>query len=171
MEHWKDIKGYEGRYQVSDLGNVKSFVGKTPKLLVPKCNNSGRLHVQLSDGHNNVKYKLIHRLVGEAFIPNPDGLPQINHLDENPKNNRVENLEWCTHEYNVQYYAERHKGKPRTPWRYPQRIVQEQMDGKIVREWENITTIHRVTNLHSFPITECCKGNRKQAYGYKWHFA
>ena len=99
-EIWKDIDGYEGLYQISNLGNVKSLNYRNQgieRILTPKCNNAGRLWVELARNGDR-KPMLIHRLVAMAFIPNPNGYPQVNHMDENPKNNRVDNLEWCTAE-------------------------------------------------------------------------
>lgn len=170
MEIWKDIEGYEGKYQVSNKGNVRRL-----NLLTPKCGNTGRLSVQLTNSQGETKYKLIHRLVGQAFIPNPDRLPQINHIDENPRNNQAGNLEWCTQEYNLEcYWSKRRKpkeGKTRVNNQYPQKVIQTTKSGEFVTEWENIAAIHRETGWNSFSITECCKGNRHTAYGYKWHFA
>lgn len=107
-ELWKDIPNYEGLYQVSNKGNVKSFrqsskLGKVSEyILKPTVANNGYCQVAL---YNNTKKKkfLVHRLVASAFIPNPDNLPQINHKDENRLNNRADNLEWCTAEYNNAY--------------------------------------------------------------------
>lgn len=106
IENWKDVVGYEGLYQVSDRGNVLSLNYRNngyAKRLTPKRNSKGRLWVLLyRDGEK--KPFLIHRLVAAAFIPNPEQFPEINHKDENPLNNSVENLEWCTRKYNVRYY-------------------------------------------------------------------
>lgn len=110
---WKDIKGYEGFYQVSDTGEVKSLertrVGKNgSSVIVPECirkqktDKDGYKEVALcKDG--KMKYCRVHRLVAEAFLDNPNGYPIINHKDENPANNNVNNLEWCTEQYNRQY--------------------------------------------------------------------
>ena len=109
-EIWKDIDGFEGLYQVSNFGNVMSLnYGNRgyAKKLTPKCNNSGRLWVELLKGGKR-KCMLVHRLVALAFIPNPNNFPQINHKDENPKNNFAFNLEWCTQSYNNNYSIERH---------------------------------------------------------------
>lgn len=113
MEEWKSIPGYEGLYEVSSYGRVKSldryvkvksksYRLQKGKMLSPIKNKYGYLQVFLCC---NGKYKIIsvHRLVAEAFIPNPDNLPIINHLDEDKSNNRVENLEWCSHRYNSNY--------------------------------------------------------------------
>lgn len=105
QEVWKDIPGYEGIYQVSNMGRVLSVkfgpksvavpLRQTPKIMSASRSSSGYFHVQLYKGGKS-STKLIHRLVAEAFIPNPDNLPQINHRDGNKANNRFDNLEWVT---------------------------------------------------------------------------
>ena len=117
-EEWRDIKGYEGLYQVSNYGRVRSVsrivTWKNNQL---KTYKSRIMKIQQKNGYYTVSlYKdfnsktiRVHRLVGEAFIPNPDNLPFINHIDENKLNNRVENLEWCTRQYNNNYGSRNHK--------------------------------------------------------------
>lgn len=108
-EVWKDVVGYEGCYQVSNFGRIRStkrvtFDGRKRKEMIraPSYDPDGYLTVNLSkDGIS--KTQRIHRLVATAFIPNPNGYSQINHKDENKSNNCVENLEWCTCEYNLKY--------------------------------------------------------------------
>lgn len=191
VEVWKDIEGYEGRYQVSNLGNIKSlrYGGRyEARNLVPKVNNHGYEWVEL---FNNGKKQCIqiHRLVASAFIPNPRGYPIVNHKDENPRNNQVDNLEWCDHKYNVRYSLERHieerrKGLwgPRPPyWKgntgnfgpYKRKrpIAQVDRDGNIVRIWDCSRQIQREENKSQWSITQCCDGKRKTAYGYTWHYA
>lgn len=91
-EIWKDIPGYEGIYQISNLGHLK--------ILNPRRHSQGYQVVTLTNDENGTKPFLVHRLVAEAFLPNPENLPYVNHKDENPQNNRVENLEWCTPQFN-----------------------------------------------------------------------
>lgn len=109
MELWKEIPGTHGLYFVSDRGNVKSLCGRSPRILKQrnhrvkrKCGDMFYKSVAL---RVNGKYhhKLVHRLVAEAFIPNPEGRPIINHIDENPTNNKAANLEWCSYHYNTTY--------------------------------------------------------------------
>lgn len=109
MEEWKDIKGYEGKYQISSLGNVKSLISwtgdkyiKRDKILRGVLNKNGYLYVGLSkDG--KVKKEKINRLVAEAFIDNPYALPVTNHKDGNKQNNCVSNLEWCSYSDNLKH--------------------------------------------------------------------
>jgi hypothetical protein len=111
-EIWKEIKGYEGLYQVSNLGRVKSLskvkelyngglYNTKDKILTPRISN-GYISVSLHK-HNKGITKLIHRLVAEAFIPNPEGKPQVNHIDGNKTNNILSNLEWNTRSENIQH--------------------------------------------------------------------
>ena len=97
-EIWKEITEYEGLYWVSNLGHVKN---KYDKILIPEI-RSGYYSVDLCKNGKHKKHR-IHRLVAEAFIPNPDNLPQVNHIDENKVNNNVDNLEWCDNTYNTHY--------------------------------------------------------------------
>lgn len=101
-EEWKPVNGYEGLYAVSNLGRVKSLWYDREKILKPQNNGKGYLFVNLyKDG--KVKHFLVHRLVATVFIPNPEGLPEINHLDEDKTNNVVSNIEWCNRLYNNNY--------------------------------------------------------------------
>ena len=108
-EIWNDVVGYEGLYKVSNKGNVFSVMrvssqGKKCGGLTLKPRNVGYGYLQVSLYKNGkMKQKFIHRLVAEAFIPNPENLPQINHIDEVKTNNELSNLEWCTREYNNNY--------------------------------------------------------------------
>lgn len=109
-EVWKDIEGYEGRYQVSNMGRVKSLTRKVwnytkpGRVLKPGAKRNGYLHVALSNGDKIEKHAHVHRLVAKAFIPNPDNLPEVNHKNLNKSDNRVENLEWCTSRYNKAHF-------------------------------------------------------------------
>ncbi len=97
---WKDIKGYEGNYQVNTKGQIKNL--QKDNVLIGYTNNRGYQMVHLRKGNTN-KLCSIHRIVATAFIPNPLNLPEVNHKDENKTNNCVDNLEWCTRKYNTNY--------------------------------------------------------------------
>ena len=108
-EIWKDVAGYEGFYQVSNKGNVRSVARKDSigrkrdgRILKPRYDKDGYLNVGLCKNGKS-KTKNVHRLVAESFIPNPKGFLEINHKDESKSNNRVENLEWCTREHNMNH--------------------------------------------------------------------
>lgn len=105
VEIWKDVDGFEGLYQISSYGKIKSlhyYGGDREKVLIPIKDKDGYLTIGIWKNKKRHSRK-IHRLVAAAFIPNPENLPQVNHKDENPENNMVENLEWCTCRYNINY--------------------------------------------------------------------
>lgn len=165
-ELWADIKGFEGLYQVSNLGNVKSLPRRgtysTPHILAVTKDQKGYLMVGLSK-NSKLTTRRVHRLVAEAFIPNLDNLPEVNHLDENKNNNTVSNLEWCTRKYNVNYGTRTDKTqKP---------VIQISKSGEIIAIYESLTSIKEILKVNNISnISEVCKGKRKSAYGYKWKF-
>ncbi len=143
---WKDIPGYEGKYQVSNTGRVRSLnyngTGKT-KVMKPSTNKLGYKRINLCKDGKKKKYS-VHRLVALTFIPNPNNYPIINHKDENPSNNYYKNLEWCTYEYNNNYGTKREKlskaGKGRTAWNKGLRYT-KQTKSKLNEAYKN-TTLH-----------------------------
>ena len=167
IEEWKDIKGYEGLYQVSNLGRVISLARpKVKQHIVKPENDKGYLRISL---YKNGKFKrfFVHRLVAEHFIPNDNKLPYINHKDENPLNNNANNLEWCTHIYNLMYGNRRKKviEKERKP------VNQYTLDDKLIMEHYSIQDAGRYINKNASAICMCCKGKQHIAYGYKWRYA
>ena len=152
----KDIKGYEGLYGITTEGDVYSY--KRKKFLKPGVNGIGYLYVSLcKDG--KIKNYGVHRLAAEAYIPNPDNLPQVNHKDENKANNCLQNLEWCDSKYNNNYGTRNDKIK--------KPILQYDLDGNLIREWECATDVGQEVRAN---ICNCLKGNRKSAYGYIWKY-
>ena len=111
-EVWKDIAGYEGHYQISNYGRVKSFKGRKPRIL-STCNDSKGYPKVTFTENGKMKNYLIHILVAKAFIPNPNNLPVVHHRDSNPRNNHVDNLEWVTYKQNLIYSYM--AGRPRPP--------------------------------------------------------
>ena len=178
METWKDIEGYDGKYQVSDLGNVRSLNWKGTsevRLLNKRFTNAGYHKVLLSK--NGVcKYSLVHRLVAEAFIPNPEGKQTVNHIDEVKTNNNVSNLEWCSLRENIDKYFINHSSdiyeKRRATFRKNARAVSQiGENGEVVRVWSSVAEIHNTMNYNNWSISQCCDGKRKKAYGYSWEYA
>lgn len=115
IEIWKPINNFEDYYEISNFGNIRKIGGKNQfgkfkifKNIKPYMNEKGYLKVGLSKNNRRKIYKL-HRLVAEHFLPNPNNYPEINHIDFNKQNNRVDNLEWCTHKENIQHYWENKK--------------------------------------------------------------
>lgn len=171
-EIWKDIHGYEQRYQVSNIGRIKSLKrvckrGNNHKpvneCILKPGNNKGYMTVALSK-NGNVKYFQVHRLVAEAFIPNPDNLPCVNHKDENSLNNNVDNLEWCTYSYNNSYNElARKKGVLK---RIP--VLQFSKTGQFIREWDCAGTVEQELGISHHSIYGCCKGKTKTSGGFIW---
>lgn len=175
MEIWKDVVGYEGMYQVSNLGNVKSITRNVPwrygiktvvgREMTKHTDKKGYLVVALSK--NNIrKTKKIHRLVADAFIPNKNNLPFINHKDECKKNNHVNNLEWCNKQYNNTYGSRVERAKQKLI----KTVLQYDRSGFFIREWGSLTEASSTLHIHNGSISECCKGKRKTAGGYVWKY-
>lgn len=192
MEHeiWKDIKGYEGHYQVSNLGNVRCMhYGRkrqnpnrgTIQNLVQLENNHGYLFVRLfKDG---IKASvLIHRLVAMAFIPNPDNKPQIDHINTNPKDNRVSNLRWVTRKENINNPITLEKirkatknnhipiyglEKAHTNNKKPVLMI-EPKSGSVISEFSCAKEASIITGIISQSISSTCTGRRKTAGGFVW---
>lgn len=165
MENWKPVAGYEGLYEVSDMGRVRSLV--TNRVLKPGYNNCGYIQVLLcKSGHR--KNALIHRLVANAFVPNPDMKPCVNHLDENKKNNVASNLEWCTYKENSNWGT----CIERTAKRLSKQVEQYDRDGHLVAIFPSTREAERQTGIASGSIRECCVGGRyKSAGGYVWRYS
>ena len=173
-EIWKDIPGYEGYYQVSNLGRVISVdrtyvsgngcIKKVGGELKYQRTNNGYLRVALSK--NGVKrFKLVHRIVADVFISNPNNLPFVNHKDECKTNNFVDNLEWCNQNYNNSYGTRLKRcaiscSKP---------IVQCFKNGKPFIFWLNARQVERsIFNVHNTQLSMCLKGKCKTGKGYIW---
>lgn len=188
-EIWKDIKGYENKYQISNWGRVKSLsFNKTgiEKILKPHDNGNGYLSVCLWKD-NVYKHKYIHRLVAEAFIPNPENKPCIDHVNCERSDNRIENLKWCTYTENLtnpitkQRNADTHReiyqgsnnpnfgnrGKL-NPLSKP--ILQKDLNGNIIKLWWSASDAEREGGFDASTITKCCKGkkltHRKNSWVY-----
>ena len=145
----KDIKNYEGLYAITSCGRVWSY--RNEKFLKPGVNRDGYLFVVLCKDGQNKPYK-IHRLVAEAYLPNPENLPQVDHIDNDRTHNYLNNLQWITNRDNVR------KGR-----NIP--ILQYSLEGEFIREWECAADVGREASRN---ILHCLKGRTKSAYNYFW---
>lgn len=161
-EIFREIDGFPD-YEVSNLGRVCSFKGKYPKILKPGKNRYGYLYVILYNGGKMIG-KTIHRLVAEAFVPNTENKPQVNHIDENKGNNVAENLEWVTPMENSNH-GTRNKRMAETKGKA---VVQYTTNGVFMAEYLSIAEAGRVTGINQSHISEVCQGKRKTAGGYIW---
>ena len=197
-EVWKDVKGYEGLYKVSNLGRVKALERKItysngaehiyPEKIKNQVNSCGYLAVSLCKDGKPKQIK-VHRLVAEAFLPNDNNLPQVNHKDEDKHNNNVENLEWCSAKYNCGYgsrikritestdyskmvahqnYKENGK-KSSEKMSYP--VEQYSLDGKLVRRWKSAREVQKELGWDRSYIAKCCRGVAETSHGFKWKYA
>ena len=180
-EEWRDIKGYEGKYQVSNLGRVKGLertvntwnAYKTlyERVLKTYMAYNGYLKVVLQG-----KTKLIHRLVAEAFIPNPENKPQVNHKNEVKQDNRVENLEWVTAKENVNYGTSLRR-RAATQRRLGNQINNKGSSKKVIcveeqKIFESINdAVRKGFGKDSSAITKCCKGKKQTHNKYHWRYA
>ena len=176
-EIWRDIVGFEGYYQVSNLGRVKS-VERTVKIgrgcyravheriLKTRKDRDGYLHVQLWKDDKGKEY-LVHRLVANAFLENSQNLPEVNHIDQDKTNNIVNNLEYCSSSYNCNYGTRNKKiaeklSKPV--------IGIDKITGLIV-EFPSAHEASRQIGINQSSITKCCKGKKKSCGGHIWFYA
>lgn len=166
---WKDIEGYEGIYQISNLGEVKIL--KTKKIKKPYFRKNCKYEMINLNKNKTQKSFLVHRLVAKTFIPNPNNYPIINHKDENKLNNCVENLEWCTQKYNLNYgtvkgrISEHRKGQFAYGDNYQAEkilCIETGITYSCIQEAADKTKINRSC------ISACCRGKQKTAGGFHW---
>jgi len=177
-EKWRDIKGYEGLYQVSNLGRVKSLertvtrkngrkFSVKERILKPFSNQDGYLRVGLyEDDSGKRKTIKVHRLVCEAFHENPEDKPCVNHIDENKANNSASNLEWCTYEENVNHGTR----NARSAKALSKLVGQYTRDGKLIKIWQSTMEVKRQLGFNAGAISEAARGKLKTAYGYIWKY-
>ena len=206
MEEWRDIKGFEGKYQVSNTGKVKSLermkwngkgYQKIPeKILEGVDDGHGYLHVNLCKDGKETSCK-VHRLIAQAFLPNPNNLPEVNHKDEDKTNNCVENLEWCSRSYNINYgtrnkkaseklkgkkHSEEHikkiseklKGRKQSEEHIKKRskpVFSVDKESGLIMWWQSVIEASRQTNINQGSIAKCCQGKRKSAGGHIFFYA
>jgi len=181
-EIWKDVPGYEGVYQASTLGQIRSMDMHIPirgglqlrrgRILKPIVNIDGYYTVMLCI-YRKRKIWRVHKLVGITFIPNPQGFKIINHKNEIKTDNRACNLEWCDTRYNINY-GDR-TAKARAARKLNKRgfkpVVQMSMDGSLLNVYESVASAARLTGCHQGAISNCCIGRAKSSGNYRWRFA
>lgn len=182
FEIWRSIPGYE-EYEISNRGRVKrltydkpvcggSFQHCNERILSPQPRKNGYQAVMLSK-KGVVKSFLIHRLVAIVFIPNPDNLPQVNHKDENPSNNCIDNLEWCDQKYNSNYGTSKERISLKLKNGVLSKPVQQYtMEGRFIKEYPSAIEASRVLGLAVSGIVSCCNGNKKYTTcgGFNWKY-
>ena len=159
-EIWREIDNHPN-YYVSNLGNVKSTINNITKSLKPRKNQKGYLLVNIG----GKKTYQVHRLVAQAFIPNPDNLPQVNHVNEIKDDNRLENLEWCSCQYNLLYGNRSLKATFKNS--QPVMSVDE---NKTIKLYPSAKAAFAYTGIKPQSITAVCRGKRQSAGGRVWYY-
>lgn len=188
MEIWKDIPEYEGYYQISNLGRVKSLARKRKNnpnayyetkdiILKPYAKNKRYYGIYLMK-NNTKRYFLIHRLVAEIFVPNPSKKVQVNHIDGNKENNCASNLEWVTASENIIHAYKNNLRKAPQPWKNKKgkmcpnskAIIQYNLENNKIREWDSVMDASRELKINFSNIGAVCRGERNTAGGFKWKY-
>lgn len=188
-EQWKDIKDFEGLYQVSDMGRVRSLdrrMGSQNRFCkgqIIRPDMSGGAHyyyVGLCHKSGKRVYKVVHRIVAEAFLPNPLNKPQVDHIDGNPYNNKSSNLRWVTASENQKNpISQRRKSnalKGHSAPKLGESSRARKVKGVNIATGENVyfdcltSAANYVNKKDTGHITQCCQGKRDTAYGYKWEY-
>lgn len=192
-EIWKPIIGYEGLYEVSNLGRIKSLkrTVKHPRggdkvikerILKGNCNSGGYIIIKLNKNGNKKSFA-VHSLVAIAFIPNPENKPCVDHINTIKTDNRVENLRWVTQKENVnnplsiEHKSEAFKGENNPNYEKrgkdnscSKKIVQLDLQGDLIKIWDSMHEARREGHFNVSNISNCCKGNRKTHKGFKWMY-
>lgn len=142
------------------------------KILKANKNTQGYYFISLCK-NNTCKRKTIHRLIAENFLPNPDKLEQVNHINGIKTDNRLENLEWCTRKYNIQEAWRLGLVKQRTGKDHhsSKAVNQYDLNNNFIKRWDSMMDIQREKGFFCAPISYCCKGERRTAYGFIWKYA
>lgn len=173
-EVWIPVVGYEGLYEISSFGNVRSLGNggtyKTQRIMKQFKNTWGYLCVGLCKNGKSKHYQ-VHRLVAIAFIENPENFPQVNHKDENISNNNVNNLEWCSAKYNINYgTCIKRSSEKQINGKKSKQVLQFTKTGEFIAEFPSTREVKRQLGFLSGNISRCCHGKLKYAYGYVWKY-
>lgn len=173
-EEWRDVIGYEGRYMVSSFGRVVSISKrkKCPIILKQRVNERFRYPTVVLYGTDNVYYShFVHRLVAEAFIPNPENKPYIDHLDTIASNNKASNLKWVTQTENLcnPITKSRRVGSKHIITPPNRRKIVQIKDGVVIASYDYICQAHKF-GYHSSGIIRCCSGKYSEYKGFQWMY-
>lgn len=174
VEEWRPIKGYEGLYEVSSLGRVKSLNYGRSKGVIKELSlgatSSGYYQATLCRQGGKPRRFLVHRLVAKAFIENPLELPEVNHIDENPSNNCVDNLEWCTRSQNINHGSRNTKAGASISKALSKPIeAVDPVSGEVVHRFSNSREAQR-SGFNRGNISNCCRGILKTSQGFIWRY-
>lgn len=164
QEKWRPVVGYEGLYEVSNLGRVRRI-----RIVEPTKKKHGYMQISLVGKDGVRRSHRLHRIVAMAFIPNPEGKPQVNHRDENPENNRAKNLEWATAAENTNYGSRTARAAAKNGSRTP--VIQiDPRTMKVVAEFPGQSAAAKATGIAASCINACLRGKQKRAGGYLWEY-
>lgn len=167
---WKTIEEYPN-YMVSDMGEVKSLKFGKERILKGIKDKDGYLIVNLFK-EGKKKSHFIHRLVALAFLPNPNNLSEVNHISEIKTDNRVENLEWCNREHNLNHGSRNERARKTLTNRkdLSKPILQFSKTGKLIRKWTSVREVERELGFNEGNISSCCNGKYNSSYGFIWRY-